>query len=138
MCSSDLYIVTHIELALKKGGRPTLKYAQLVDALGGQTNPSLKYVADTVTRIRRKKSMVLDPNDPNHRSAGSFFTNPIVNRSISTDISRRTKAEFPAWDVGNDNVKLSAAWLIDNAGMHKGYGSGRVGLSTTRDRPWPS
>jgi UDP-N-acetylmuramate dehydrogenase len=124
------YVVTNIELELVKGGTPTLKYAQLSDALKDKDANSLKVVAETVTAIRRTKSMVLDVTDPNRRSAGSFFTNPIVSQSLAEEVSRRASIHVPCWPMEGTLHKLSAAWLIDNAGMKKGYGTGRVGLST--------
>ena len=124
------FAITRIELLLEKDGQPCLKYHQLADALDTHQRPSLSVVAETVTAIRRQKSMVYDPTDPNHRSAGSFFTNPIVQNELLADIQRRVRSKVPHWPVESNRVKLSAAWLIDNAGMKRGYGAGPVGLST--------
>ena len=83
--------------------------------------------------------MVYDPSDHDTWSAGSFFTNPIVSaalaekvRAVAAELRGADDAErMPCFDVGDDQRKLSAAWLIDRAGFAKGYpGSGRATLST--------
>ena len=77
--------------------------------------------------LRRGKGMVLDPDDHDTWSAGSFFTNPVVPADVVPDGA-------PAWPNPDGTVKTSAAWLIERAGFGKGYGldrdSGRVSLST--------
>jgi UDP-N-acetylmuramate dehydrogenase len=65
--------------------------------------------------------MVIDPADPDSVSAGSFFTNPILDTA---------PAGAPVWPEPDGRVKTSAAWLIEQAGFHKGYGNGRIGIST--------
>jgi UDP-N-acetylmuramate dehydrogenase len=64
---------------------------------------------------------VIDPADPDSVSAGSFFTNPLLETAPEG---------APAWPEPDGRVKTSAAWLIERAGFHKGYGNGRVGIST--------
>jgi len=66
--------------------------------------------------------MVLDPADPDTRSAGSFFTNPLVSKAHPSGA--------PAWPMPNGVVKVSAAWLIENAGFHKGYRRGPAAISS--------
>jgi UDP-N-acetylmuramate dehydrogenase len=73
--------------------------------------------------------MVVDPNDPDSRSAGSFFTNPIVDGDFAERLAR-TWPTLPRWAMGNERTKLSAAWLIEQAGFAKGTTRGAVGLST--------
>ena len=73
--------------------------------------------------LRRGKGMVLDPADPDSRSAGSFFTNPVVP-------AERAVAGCPTWPAGNGMVKLSAAWLVEHAGFVRGTRDGRVGTSS--------
>jgi UDP-N-acetylmuramate dehydrogenase len=67
--------------------------------------------------------MVWDPADPDSRSAGSFFTNPIVPASAAVE-------ECPSWPAGPGKVKLSAAWLVQHAGFGRGTRDGRVGISS--------
>lgn len=75
-----------------------------------------------VLELRRGKGMVLDPGDPDTRSAGSFFTNPLVASGYPE--------KAPAWPMPNGVVKISAAWLIENAGFHKGYRRGPAAISS--------
>jgi UDP-N-acetylmuramate dehydrogenase len=100
-----------------------LRYAELARALDipiGGSAP-LADVRHAVLELRRGKGMVIDPADPDSVSAGSFFTNPILDRAPEG---------APAWPEPDGRVKTSAAWLIEQAGFHKGYGNGRVGIST--------
>lgn len=112
-------------------------YQQLADALGvdpGMRAP-LSAVRETVLDLRRSKSMVIDPDDPDSVSAGSFFTNPLLNGNEMEDLERRATELLgpdsppPAWPAGDDRFKTSAAWLIERAGFRRGYGDGPVGLS---------
>jgi UDP-N-acetylmuramate dehydrogenase len=84
-----------------------------------------------VLAIRRAKSMVIDPADPNRRSCGSFFTNPIIAREAFAEVERRVAdTTMPRWPQPDGRVKLSAAWLIERAGFRRGQREGPVGLST--------
>jgi UDP-N-acetylmuramate dehydrogenase len=74
-----------------------------------------------VLALRRRKGMVIDPADPDSVSAGSFFTNPILDAPPDG---------APSWPEPDGRFKVSAAWLIEQAGFHKGYGNGRAGIST--------
>lgn len=135
----DRYIVLSVCFALRPGGAPALRYAELQRAMDPRTTtPTLREVADTVYRLRAGKSMVLDPHDPNHRSAGSFFTNPIVSAECAADVvSRATAAglvqqarDVPTFSAPDGQVKLAAGWLIEKAGFKKGTRRGAVGIST--------
>jgi UDP-N-acetylmuramate dehydrogenase len=134
------FIVLRVTYALRPGGLPAVRYAELARSLEDQGlgEPSLAQVRDTVVTLRRRKSMVLDAQDPNARSVGSFFTNPIVPAMFADDLETALQREgvlregerpprFPAKD---GHVKLSAAWLIERAGLAKGYQRGNVGLSS--------
>jgi hypothetical protein len=95
------------------------------------TKPTLSDVRRVVIELRRKKSMVLDASDPNRRSCGSFFVNPIVDEITLADVKRRAAdPSIPTYPQASGRTKLSAAWLIEHAGFHKGQRFGRVGLST--------
>jgi len=88
-------------------------------------------VRTSVLAIRRSKSMVLDPDDPNRRSCGSFFLNPVVDDTAVARIERTSgDPSMPRWREADGRVKLSAAWLIERAGFSRGAGSGPVALST--------
>jgi UDP-N-acetylmuramate dehydrogenase len=100
-------------------------YAELARTLGvteGERAP-LADVRAAVLGLRRGKGMVLDADDHDTWSAGSFFTNPVVDADLVPDGA-------PAWPAPDGRVKTSAAWLIDRAGFAKGYGDGPVSLST--------
>ena len=104
-----------------------IRYAELAKALGiaeGGRAP-LARVRETVIALRRGKGMVVDPADPESRSAGSFFTNPIVD----AEAAARLPADAPRWVQPDGRVKLAAAWLIERAGFAKGYTDGAVGIS---------
>lgn len=147
------WIVLSVDLALERNedarSRP-VAYAQLADALGvdvGDRAP-VAGVRSAVVRLRASKGMVLDENDPDSVSAGSFFTNPIVSaafaRTLPSNAPRwSTVPEPPAMAVplGHEPVpppepvdapvKLSAAWLIEHAGITRGFrlGASRAAVS---------
>jgi UDP-N-acetylmuramate dehydrogenase len=83
-----------------------------------------------VLRLRRGKGMVIDPADPDSVSAGSFFTNPILEPQEFALLQSRAPESPPAWPEPDGRIKTSAAWLIQRAGFDRGYGNGRVGIST--------
>jgi UDP-N-acetylmuramate dehydrogenase len=63
-------------------------------------------------------------------SAGSFFTNPILDEAAFAALEQRAPERPPRFPEDDGRVKTSAAWLIERAGFSKGYGDGPVGLST--------
>lgn len=124
------YLITGFTLRLLREERPHIRYDELTRELnlraqGKAIEPAL--VRRTVIDIRRTKSMVIDSDDSNRRSAGSFFVNPIVSEETLAAIDRD---DLPRYDAGGGRFKLSAAWLIEHAGFAKGYTRGRAGLST--------
>jgi UDP-N-acetylmuramate dehydrogenase len=119
------FVVLDVTFLLKQGtlGAP-VRYAELAATLGvepGERAP-LADVRAAVLKLRSGKGMVLDPEDHDTWSAGSFFTNPVVAPAEVPDGA-------PAWPQAG-GVKTSAAWLIERAGFRKGHGSDRVSLST--------
>lgn len=120
------YVVLSVVYRLAPGGDPAIRYPELERHLAGRERPSLADVRDAVLAIRRRKSMVLDPDDPDTRSAGSFFMNPIVPVEIADAIDLPDAPRYPA----PDGVKLSAAWLIERAGFARGYRRGNAGISS--------
>jgi UDP-N-acetylmuramate dehydrogenase len=120
------FVVLEVEFALEAGplSRP-VGYAELARTLGveiGERAP-LADVREAVLGLRRSKGMVWDPADPDSRSAGSFFTNPIVPAG-------RAVEGCPSWPAGGGQVKLSAAWLVQHAGFGRGTRDGHVGTSS--------
>ena len=105
-----------------------IAYDELAARLGvepGGRAPSAQ-VRSAVLALRASKGMVLDPDDHDTWSAGSFFTNPI----LSAEQAARLPADAPRFVQPDGRVKSSAAWLIDHAGFHKGFGDGPARLST--------
>ena len=124
------YVVLAATYRLVPGGPPYLGYADIAREIGS-ASPPLAAVRETVIRVRRSKSMVLDPGDPNARSCGSFFLNPIVDGAALAAIDARAAGlSMPRWAQPDGRVKLSAAWLIERAGFTRGQSEGPVGLST--------
>ena len=127
---TDSAVVTDITVRLTRGP-VTIRYAELARALGvqpGDTAPPAD-VREAVLTLRRSKGMVLDPEDPDTFSAGSFFTNPILDPAQARAADAAIKgalgsdATYPRYPVTGrpDAVKLSAAWLIERAGFTKGH-----------------
>jgi len=130
----DRYVVLAVRLRLRRNTRPVLRYAELAAAVtrrGGidQVEPlaAVTLVREAVLELRRGKSMVLDPADPNTRSVGSFFTNPVLSAAAFAEVERRWHP--PSFPAGR-GVKVPAAWLVEQAGYRKGYTHEGVGIST--------
>jgi UDP-N-acetylmuramate dehydrogenase len=132
------HVIVGVRFRLSKHGAPTIAYPELQRALAQAGASDLATVRATVIALRRNKSMVLDLDDENHRSAGSFFVNPIVSvqqaeRASELALELWPDDELPRYPVigsAGARVKLPAAWLIERAGMPKGTVEGRVGIST--------
>ena len=126
----DRYIVLSVTYSLTKDGGPKIEYKDLKEYFAGR-EPTLSETREAVLQIRAAKSMVIDADDPNSSSAGSFFKNPIVTRDTLANISEKLKIEnLPHFEVDADHVKIPAAWLIENAGFYKGFAMGNAGIST--------
>ncbi|HYO38128.1 MAG TPA: UDP-N-acetylmuramate dehydrogenase [Nocardioidaceae bacterium] len=125
----ERHVVLAVTFQLRLGDLSApVRYAGLARALDvapGARAP-LRAVREAVLALRSSKGMVLDAADPDTWSAGSFFTNPVLD----AEEARRLPAEAPRWEQADGRVKTSAAWLIEQAGFAKGYGNERVSLST--------
>jgi UDP-N-acetylmuramate dehydrogenase len=129
----DRFIVLAVSYRLRPGGLPTVRYAELERDLEARRigAPTLADVRTSVLAVRRSKSMVIDPADPNRRSCGSFFTNPVVSAADAARVAAAAgDAGMPRWPQADGSVKLAAAWLIERAGFRRGHRQGPVGLST--------
>jgi UDP-N-acetylmuramate dehydrogenase len=126
----ERYVVLSVTFRLRRDGEATLKYPELQKYVAerGIALDDLAGVREAVIAIRKRKGMVLDPRDPDTRSDGSFFMNPILTPEQYAAFAARAP-DAPHFPSGDD-VKLSAAWLIEHAGFHKGFTHGNVGLST--------
>ncbi|HEX8637865.1 MAG TPA: UDP-N-acetylmuramate dehydrogenase [Pyrinomonadaceae bacterium] len=131
--AKNRFIVLSVTFALTKNGAPKIAYKDLHLHFGDR-QPSLNEMREAVLAIRRRKSMVIDDGDPNARSAGSFFKNPVVPRekfSEIADVAAKFGVEtVPSFEVDKKAVKIPAAWLIENAGFRKGYIKNGAGIST--------
>ena len=116
---NDRWLVLHVDfrLAVSAASAP-VRYAELARRLGvaaGDRVP-LQQTRDTVLKLRAGKGMVLDADDRDTWSVGSFFTNPVLDELPRPDM--------PHWPAEDGRVKVPAAWLIEQAGFDKGYGRG--------------
>jgi len=140
----DDYVVLGVTFALRPAGPPTVRYHELERALDSGGPPSnegqrtLANVAATVRALRARKSMLVDPGDPNRRSAGSFFTNPVLDGPAFQMVAARAVAaglvvrpeDVPHFEGPDGRFKIPAAWLIERAGFSKGLRRGPVGISS--------
>jgi UDP-N-acetylmuramate dehydrogenase len=131
----DQYVVLAVTFVLRvQPLSAPIRYAELARSLGVAVGEQAKLgdVRDAVLGLRQGKGMVLDPDDPDTTSVGSFFTNPVLSPAALAAFEARlpATARYPCWPAGDGGTKLSAAWLIEHSGFGKGYGSGRVRLST--------
>ncbi|WP_067466603.1 UDP-N-acetylmuramate dehydrogenase [Actinomadura macra] len=136
---NDRYLVLDVTYALREAEESQpVAYAELAKRLGVGVGErvTLKEARDAVLELRRGKGMVLDAADPDSRSAGSFFTNPILDGGQIAELERRVAerlgpdARFPRYPESGGRVKTSAAWLIDRAGFAKGHALGPARIST--------
>lgn len=135
------YVVTGVVFRLEQDAEPRIRYPELARAVAeegsGTLLPSgeagLNQVRKTVLRLRRAKSMVLDPADPNSRSVGSFFMNPVLDPKTFETVREQWRASgqadaLPAYP-SPEGIKIPAAWLVEHAGFPKGTQRGRIAIS---------
>lgn len=127
------FVITGVSFLLERGGKPKIAYRDLVQYFADyRGDPTLAETRDAVLEIRRRKSMVIVPGDEDSRSAGSFFKNPVVSERQFYDLEARLAArglQLPSYPAEEQCRKISAAWLVEQAGFHKGYPKGAVGIS---------
>src|SRR5262245_40055650 len=130
--AKDRYIVLEVTYELAKHGAPSVQYADVQREFEEtKQQPTLAEVRSAVRRIRARKAMLLVDGDPDCRSAGSFFKNPILSAEKFAELeSIFPNDRVPRYPASAGNVKTAAAWLIERAGFTKGYSLGPVGLST--------
>jgi UDP-N-acetylmuramate dehydrogenase len=132
------YVVLGVTFRLRRGGHATIRYPELKQYLEqhGTELRDLTGVREAVIAIRKRKGMVLDPADPDTRSDGSFFMNPLLSAAEHEQFLRNARelvgeeTAIPGFPGADGSVKLSAAWLIERSGFHKGFVHGHVGLSS--------
>ena len=128
------FIVLRVTYALIPGGNPSITYADLKRHFEGRENaPNLAETREAVRHIRALKGMLIVPGDPDCQSAGSFFKNPVLSEEQHEDLKQRAAARgltVPSYPALETRKKVSAAWLVERSGFAKGFGFGRVGIST--------
>ncbi len=137
---TDKYIITKVTYRLKKFAESKIKYPELKKYLDRNTKwdalknskEKLSVIRSSVINIRKSKSMVIDSNDPNTVSCGSFFLNPVLTEEEFRELEKtcsKNNLNIPSYKT-DQGIKIPAAWLVENAGFHKGYRKGGVGIST--------
>jgi UDP-N-acetylmuramate dehydrogenase len=127
------FVVLKVSYALVPGGVPTLEYADLKKHFAAHAGlPTLAEMREAVRQIRHSKAMLIVEGDPDCRSAGSFFKNPIVDAVTDGRIQQLAaeRSLTPPRFATPEGTKLSAAWLVEQSGMKKGYTKGAVGISS--------
>jgi UDP-N-acetylmuramate dehydrogenase len=123
----DRYLVTAVDFRLARSGESApIRYAELARSLGAEAGDRvpLHQAREIVLKLRAGKGMVLDPEDRDTWSVGSFFTNPVVDAAFFA-----TLGEMPHWPGADGTVKIPAAWLIEHAGFPKGFAGDGVAIS---------
>lgn len=123
------YVILDVQFQIRIGEISSpITYAELAKKLGINVGDKAPVVATrkAVMELRGAKGMLLNPDDQDSWSAGSFFTNPIV----SADIAAQLPEDAPKWPTSDGRIKTSAAWLIEHAGIHKGDAVGGARIST--------
>jgi UDP-N-acetylmuramate dehydrogenase len=134
------YIILRVNYRLKRGGAPSLKYADLQkhfaecfpERIEEKTPPSLAETREAVRAIRRSKGMLIVPGDDDCLSAGSFFKNPVLTEEQFKDLAARAASkglDAPSYPALDAQRKVSAAWLVEHSGFAKGYAVGEAGIS---------
>jgi len=126
------YVVCDVAFALRTGP-PSISYPDVIKYVERQAiaRPTLADARRAVLDIRRRKGMVLDPADPDTRSVGSFFMNPVVSAERRAELAAAAPdGHTPGFVLPDGGVKIPAAWLIEQAGFAKGFTAGRAGLSS--------
>jgi UDP-N-acetylmuramate dehydrogenase len=124
------FIILKVAYALEPGGKPTIGYRDLKKHFGSHgSDATLSEVRDAVRKIRLSKAMLIVEGDEDARSAGSFFKNPVLDPAEYERLAALAGGALPCYPAPGQQHKIPAAWLVENAGFHKGYTRGKVGIS---------
>ena len=125
------FVICTVTFRLREA-QPTTTYPDITEHLAraGVSAPDVEDVRNAVLTVRRRKGMVIDSRDPDTRSVGSFFMNPVVTAIARERVGAVAGAQPPAFPADGGRVKIPAAWLIERAGFRRGDTDGNVGIST--------
>jgi UDP-N-acetylmuramate dehydrogenase len=127
------YIVTQVAFRFDSTALPNLAYADLQRHFVGRATPTPMDIYHAVREIRHRKGMLIVEGEADCRSAGSFFKNPVVPESTLTNIAATLSIptdKIPHWTAADGNIKLPAAWILEQAGFPKGFQRGNAGISS--------
>lgn len=135
----DKHIITEVTFRFQKNKEPEIKYPELqkniqsnIDLNSGlNLKDKLTEIRKAVISLRKKKSMITDKSDPNSKSCGSFFMNPVLTSKEFAEFKSIVEPvfkDFPFFKTGND-YKIPAAWLVEQSGFYKGYIKEGAGIS---------
>ena len=128
------FVILRVAYALTPGGDPRIAYADLKRRFEGrETLPTLTETRAAVRDIHARKGMLIVEGDPDSRSAGSFFKNPVISQEQHEDLRKRAAAQglaLPSYPALEKSRKISAAWLVEHSGFARGDGFGRAGISS--------
>ncbi len=128
------FVILRVAYALTPGGEPHIAYADLKRHFEGRaTQPNLAETRKAIRHIRALKGMLIVDGDPDSRSAGSFFKNPVISQQQHEDLRSRAAARglaMPSYPALEASKKVSAAWLVEHSGFARGYGFGHAGISS--------
>jgi UDP-N-acetylmuramate dehydrogenase len=134
----ERYIILKVDFVLRSDGKPRIHYPDLQRRFSGARVPSVGEVREAILQIRKAKAMVLVAGDPDCRSVGSFFKNPVLNPQMVAEVEQRARSgrllgsseSIPRFPAAEGKEKVPAGWLIEHAGFHKGYARGNAGISS--------
>jgi UDP-N-acetylmuramate dehydrogenase len=131
MAGGERFVVCDVTFRLRPGP-PTAAYADVAAYLKrcDVSTPTGSAVREAVLAIRRSKGMIVDVHDPDSRSVGSFFMNPVVTEADRERVAIAAGDRPPGFPMDDGRVKIPAAWLIERSGFGKGHVDGAVGIST--------
>jgi UDP-N-acetylmuramate dehydrogenase len=128
------FVILRVAYALTPGGEPRIGYADLKRHFEGrETLPNLAETREAVRHIRALKGMLIVDGDPDCQRAGSFFKNPVISPEQHQDLKKRAAEKgltLPSYPALEKSKKVSAAWLVERSGFARGYGFGKVGISS--------
>lgn len=134
----DRYVILNVEFALRSDGRSRVQYKDLQKHFARSSQlPKISEVRQAVLQIRESKGMILNDSDPDSKSVGSFFKNPVLDLETIAGVESVARERgilgasetIPRFTTPEGHEKLAAAWFIERAGFHKGFALGRAGIS---------